>query len=210
MTRLFAFITTTCLLTAALSAPALAQSVPADPNLPGVRLGPKAPMPAPKAAEPESMDSLFEQLRMAEDHRTAKVFEKQIWRRWLQSGSPTVDLLMARAVKAMETKKYPLALDVLDRIIRLKPDYAEGWNKRATVYFLTGDYAKSISDIEQTLTREPRHFGAISGMGMILRGLDKKEKAIKAFKQALDIYPTMPGPKEALEKLSVEVEGREI
>ncbi len=115
--------------------------------------------------------------------------EAAILKLWLESGSDTVDLLMERTLKAMDEKNYSLALDFLDRIVTLEPDYVEGWNKRATVFYLTDDYGKSVSDIERVLSIEPRHFGALAGLGTILRELGDDKRALEAYRQALALDP---------------------
>lgn len=110
---------------------------------------------------------------------------------WSQSGSATVDLLMQWANKAMLEHRYPSAIDFLNEAIALDPDYAEAWNRRATVYFLQKDYAYAMYDINRTLELEPRHYGALTGMAAILRARGLKEQAMKAYEQALSIYPMM-------------------
>ena len=135
----------------------------------------------PAASKSERLDGLFATLKSTKSASEAKVAEGSILRLWLESGSDTIDLLMAWAIKAIDAKNYPLALDFLDRIVTMKPDYVEGWNKRATVYFLTDDYKKSIADIERTLALEPRHFGALSGLGMIMRDIGDDKRAIEAY-----------------------------
>jgi tetratricopeptide (TPR) repeat protein len=175
------------------------------------------PAPAPPAAEPEAppksvavqLDELFQTLKTEKDAAAAKQAEVSIQKLWLQSGSDTIDLLMGWSIRAMTEKEYALALDYLDRITTLKPDFAEGWNKRATVYFLLEDYARSIADIQKTLALEPRHFGALSGLGMILSTLGEKLRAIDAYKQALAVDPHLDKVREALEQLEKET-GRDI
>jgi Flp pilus assembly protein TadD len=121
-----------------------------------------------------------------------------------------MDLLLARAAKAMEEDNFDLALRFLNDLVRLAPDFAEAWNKRATVLFLKGDYGNSIADIQRTLALEPRHFGAISGLGIILERLGDKQGAMRAFRRGLEINPNMPGAKDAVERLSPEVDGRSL
>ena len=142
--------------------------------------------------------------------REAKVAESSILGLWLESGSDTVDLLMDWAMKAIDAKNYALALDYLDRVVTMKPDYAEGWNKRATVYFLTDDYKKSIFDIERTLALEPRHFGALSGLGMIMRDIGQDKRAIDAFQRALAVDPYLDNVKKALDEIQTDDAGKEI
>lgn len=174
-----------------------------------------APIPGPEveAEEPsleERLDSLFETLKSTSDADAAKAAENDIVRLWLQSGSDTVDLLMSRTIVAIEEKNFALALDYLDRIIVMKPDYAEAWNKRATVYFLVDDYPKAIADIEQTLALEPRHFGALSGLGTIMRDIGDTERAAIAYRHALEIDPHLDNARNALEELEEETAGQEI
>ena len=130
--------------------------------------------------------------------------------RFHESGSDTADLLLSWAVKAMEDKDYPEALDILDQVIVLKPDFAEGWNKRATVHYLADDYASSVADIRQTLALQPRHFGALSGLGMILQETGQKEQAIVVLRKALAINPQLDKIKEAVERLEKETAGDAI
>ena len=110
----------------------------------------------------------------------------------------------------MEDKDYPEALDILDQVIVLKPDFAEGWNKRATVHYLADDYASSVADIRQTLALQPRHFGALSGLGMILQETGQKEQAIVVLRKALAINPQLDKIKEAVERLEKETAGDAI
>jgi len=144
------------------------------------------------------LDQLFQTLA-GDDAAAAKEAERDIIAAWMASGSDTIDLLMQWALGAMEQKNYPLALDYLDRITTLKPDYVEGWNKRATVYYLKEDFAKSISDIQRVLALEPRHFGAISGLGTILREIGDDKRAVEAYQRALAIDPLLDNVREALD-----------
>jgi tetratricopeptide (TPR) repeat protein len=174
--------------------------------------------PPPAAAEPPTeeptrevrLDRLFDTLKLGADAEAGRAAEQEIIALWLESGSDTVDLLMGRTLTAMEAKDYPLALDYLDRILILKPDYAEGWNKRATVHFLVDDYSKAIADIERTLSIEPRHFGALSGLGTIMRDLGDKDRALTAYRQALDIDPYLDSVKDALTEIEKETAGQDI
>jgi len=157
-----------------------------------------------------SLDELFAKLPENAKTPAGERIEQEILRRFSRSGSATADLLMSWAVEAMEEKDYPLALDVLDQIIVVKPDFAEAWNKRATVYFLTDDYASSLSDIRQTLALEPRHFGALAGFGMILQSMDRKQEAMRVLKRALEINPRLDNVQESLDRLEKEVGGEDI
>ncbi len=190
--------------TFALTVPALSASERETMALPDT--GPAAPEPTPEAR----LNSLFEALKSTADPDAAKDAENDIVKIWLDSGSDTVDLLMTWALGAMEEKNYNLALDYLDRIIAMKPNYAEGWNKRATVHFLVDDYPKAIADIEQTLALEPRHFGALSGLGTIMRDIGDDERAVTAYRYALEIDPYLDSVKDALKEIEDEKAGREL
>jgi tetratricopeptide (TPR) repeat protein len=165
---------------------------------------------APAKSKAEQLDTLFQTLKTSASKEAAKAAEDGIWHLWLESGSDTIDLLMIWAMKAMEAKDYATALDFLDRVVIMKPDYAEGWNKRATVYFLMDDYSKSIADIGKTLALEPRHFGALSGLGMIMRELGEDKRAIEAYQRALAVDPNLDGVHKALDELQTKAAGKQI
>jgi tetratricopeptide (TPR) repeat protein len=173
----------------------------------GVPVATDQPAAAPSRAE--QLDQLFAKLKAAKGDASAGQTENQIIAIWLQSGSDTVDLLMSWSAQAITDKNYARALDILDRVVTLKPDYAEGWNKRATVYFLTNDYSQSISDIEHVLVLEPRHFAALVGLGAIFRELGDDQRAIDAYKQALALDPHLDSARQALDQLQKDT-GKDI
>ena len=107
----------------------------------------------------------------------------------LKSGSDTSDLLMQRAVATMEQGDYEVSLSLLDAIVDLQPDWAEGWNKRATARYLSGDAKGAVADIAQTLTRNPRDLGALAGLGMIFEDEGQREQALRAYDRALALAP---------------------
>lgn len=158
----------------------------------------------------ERLATLFAILQTTENETLAERARDEIQRTWSRSGSDTIDLLLGWAGAAMEKQEFGVALDYLDNIIRLKPDFAEGWNRRATVYFLQQDFAHSIADVERTLELEPRHFGALAGLGAMLRDLGDEERALFAYRQALAANPLMPQIKETIEELEKKVKGRDI
>jgi tetratricopeptide (TPR) repeat protein len=164
----------------------------------------------PNAPGQLTLDELFERLAKASDTPAGKALESEILTRFNKSGSDTVDLLFAWAGEATEKKDYPLALDLLDQVLLLKPDFAEGWNRRATVHYMRDDYARSLADIRQTLAREPRHFGALSGLGILLSQMGQKEQAIVVLQRALAIDPLLDKVKESLETLEKETAGHAI
>src|SRR5258707_3687787 len=126
---------------------------------------PEAPSKLPKvgADRNRGLDFLFGALKAAPDEASAKHVEARIWALWLQTPSDTAALLMMRAKSAMDAQQMDVALKLLDAVVKLRPDYVEGWNRRATLYYLKNDYAHSLEDIEQVLVREPRHFSALAG-----------------------------------------------
>ena len=155
------------------------------------------------------LDQLFAQLANP-DNPDWQAAQNQILLAWNRSGSASMDLLLGRAEKAMAAQDYDTALVHLNDLVRLAPEFAEGWNKRATLYFLREDYGRSISDIAEVLNREPRHFGALAGLGIILDRLGDKKGALDAYRQAAEIHPHLPGAREGIKKLSKEVEGRKL
>jgi len=157
-----------------------------------------------------SLDELLAALPEQAESRAGKAIEAEILERFNESGSPTVDLLMSWANQAIAGKQYPLALDILDQVVILKPDFAEAWNKRATVHFLADDYAAALADIRRTLALQPRHFGALSGLGLILDDTGHEEKAMEAFRMSLEINPLLDKVRESLERLEKEVAGNAI
>lgn len=187
----------------------LAAALAASPSLATAALAQGAPnfMAVPSDDEPTmtELDMWFERLSHAENKSQAAVAESHIQQIWMKSGSDTVDLLMGWAMTAMTEKDYPLALDLLDQVVTIKPDYAEGWNKRATIEYMQDDYDKSLADIAHALALEPRHFGAMSGMGMILRDLEENEEALAVLKRALEIHPQLENIKTLVEELEKKV-----
>lgn len=175
-----------------------------------------APMPWPPMLIPQGdadpadrLDDLFGELKVAPDEASALRLERRIVMTMSSSGSETVDLLMSWATDSIVEEDYPLALDLLDAALILDPDFAEGWNRRATVHFRMGDLGLAIDDIQKTLTLEPRHFQAIAGLGIIFRSLDRPEQALDAFHRALEIHPFLDGVADAITDLEKK-QGRDI
>ena len=172
-----------------------------------------APDKLPKAARGDrskNLDFLFEALKAAPDADSAKLVEGRIWALWLASGSDTADLLMSRVKTAIEGKDNTLAIELLSAVIGLKPEYVEAWNRRATLYFANKDYSRSLGDIRQVLAREPRHFAALSGLGIIMQEFGEDKLALEAFRRALAVNPHLPKIPEFVKTLTEKVEGRDI
>src|SRR3954463_7019724 len=174
---------------------------------------PDAPEKLPKAARGDrtkNLDFLFGALKVAPDADSAKLVEGRIWALWLASGSDTADLLMTRAKTAADEKDANLAARLLDSVIELKPDYIEAWNRRATLHFANKDYGSSLADIRQVLAREPRHFGALTGLGVIMQELGEEKLALEAFRRALAVNPHLQKVPDFVKSLIEKVEGRDI
>lgn len=165
---------------------------------------------APKGDRTRNIDFLFDALKAAPDADIAKQVEGRIWAIWLASGSDTADLLMSRVKAAIEAKDTKLAIALLGSIIDIKPDYIEAWNRRATLFFALKDYGRAMTDIQEVLNREPRHFGALAGLGMILEEVGENKQALEAYRKALAINPYMQKIPDQVKALSEKVEGRDI
>ncbi|MGX1743924.1 tetratricopeptide repeat protein [Bosea sp. NPDC055353] len=190
------------------------QAQPVPPSRPGTvvpddkvdnPVTPSAPQRSPAA----TLERLFQRLHDAATQEEAEGVARLIQRRWARSGSDTADLLMTRAQQALKDKQNELAIELLDRVISLQPDWAEAWNQRANALYLLGDSIRSMLDIGETLKREPRHYGAMMGLGMILRQQGDDKAAMAAFRKALEIYPQFDAVKKAVDALKTEVDGRD-
>lgn len=153
---------------------------------------------------------LLDRLAETKDAETAKAIAEAISKLWVHSGSPTVDLLMGQVSRAIAVNNVDKALALSDFIVEIAPDFTEGWNRRATVLFIRRSYGASMEDIGRVLEMEPRHFGALSGLGLVLRAMGNKKAALGAFRKALKVHPFMKGPRRVVKELGPEVEGRGI
>jgi tetratricopeptide (TPR) repeat protein len=156
------------------------------------------------------LDSLFTALKSARSVAEAEPLEFAIWQAWMKSGDGAKDSMMHLGVSALEVGNLSVALAAFDALVEEAPGFSEAWNKRATVYFMMGDYDSSVADIMQTLSLEPRHFGALSGLGMIFVNIGKKDAAIAAFEKALSIHPQLPGIAAFVEESRGEFQGKGI
>jgi tetratricopeptide (TPR) repeat protein len=136
--------------------------------------------------------------------------EQAVWAVWSRSGDPEVDRLFARGVAEMESQEFASAIATFTRIIELKPEFAEGWNKRATVYFLVGDYRRSLADCDEVMRRNPYHFGALAGYGQIYLHLDDYEKSLEYFRRALAVNPNLEGVRTLIDALETRQRGKRL
>ena len=158
----------------------------------------------------KDLDGLFAQLSRTRDSKLADRISTRIWEIWQTSDSRSIDLLTIWARNASGSKRFNVALDLLDQVIALRPDYAEGFNQRATLHFMMENYGKSIADIERTLALEPRHYGALAGLASILERLGEKERALETWYRVLTIYPAMKSAQDSVVRLEEDLAGNGI
>ena len=179
------------------------------------------PAPSGKEAKPQAESArppspsemraeIYARLAASKDRDETEGLVGLLVTAYAQSGSDTADLLLKRARKAIEAKDYKAAGKILDATIIVLPDWAEGWNLRATLRYLDGDFDGSMADIAQTLKREPRHLGALLGMASILRSRDKDDEALKIYERVLAIAPHWKSAEEAADKLKAEIAGQNL
>lgn len=167
-------------------------------------LGASAPV-----REDPALDALFVQLAAAPDDGAAARVEAEIWVRWADSGSPTVNILLERAAAAETAGDSERALSFLDRASALAPEFAEPWNRRANLAYEADDYSGAIAAIQETLKRQPRHFAAMAALGLIYEELGQNRAALDAFRSALAIHPHYEAARQGVARLEPRVDGRE-
>lgn len=183
--------------------------VPPSPGQPP-GAAPEAPRPRPPKDRRTQLDGLFAALKAAPDDRSAKIIGDRLDQIFADSGSPAADLLMMRANAATEAKQLDLALQLLDQVILLEPDYIGALARRATILYARDDYAAALADIREVLAREPRHYAMLYGLALIFRELGEEKRALEALRRALAVNPHLDGGSEMERQLSLKVEGRPI
>ena len=158
------------------------------------------------AEKADELEELLVQLRDPE-LKNWQAVEDEIYRRWSNSGSPAADLLLKRGRDALEAEDYVSAIDHLTALTDHAPDFAEGWNARATAFFLIDEYGLSIADVQTALSLNPRHFGALSGLGLMLEELGDEANALAAYRMAHEVHPHRENIAEAIERLERKVHG---
>lgn len=156
------------------------------------------------------LDDLFQKLHDTKTPHEGEHITNMIWEIWRITDNKIVDQYMHQGVVAMGYGNYRVALDSFSYVTRIAPSYAEAWNKRATLFYIVGEFQRSVADVKQTLTLEPRHFGALSGLGMIYEKTNRYEEAIKAFRDALKVNPHLTEAQHNIEVISKRLHGNAI
>lgn len=160
----------------------------------------------PLRAQSSGLDDLFEALRQSDSSGWQEI-EDRIWDAWSQSGSAAMDLLLERGREAIGAGEPVAAIEHLTALVENAPDFAEGWNARATAYFNADLYGPAVADIARALTLEPRHFAALAGLGRIFEDTGDTRRALEAYRKAAAIHPRRPDLREAVERLEAELQG---
>jgi tetratricopeptide (TPR) repeat protein len=163
--------------------------------------------PAGADQDDPRLDGLFDRLQHTPDPAEAHALEQRIWGLWLESDDAAVDRLMQQGIFALQGQHYATALQAFDRMVEQAPDFAEGWNKRATVHYLMGNWRASVRDIQRTLALEPRHFGALFGLGLIYDALEEPEAALRSFEATLTLNPHSESTRQMVEQLRRQLRG---
>ena len=170
----------------------------------------RAKPPAKPLTRAQRLDGLFDALKQAPNAQMAHMIEARLEATLMQSGSDTADLLMSRARGLIETKDYDQSLVLLDSIVELSPGYTEAFAQRATVRFLKKDVFGSLTDLRVVIAREPRHYTALAGLGVMLQDLGEDRRALDALRRAIAINPHLKSIPEIIKRLEAKVDGREI
>ncbi|MEM9725248.1 MAG: tetratricopeptide repeat protein, partial [Pseudomonadota bacterium] len=189
-----------------LEAPASPDAAPradtADPP-PGTAQAPEAR----RLSAAEELELAYENLR-SDEPAVWRAAERRITRAWLKSGSDSMDLLMERGRMAVERENWEAAIDHLTDLVNLAPDYAEGWNARANVFFKQDKIGAALADLAETIARDPRHFNAFASLGVIFERLDDAPRALAAYRAALEIHPNQETAQKGVARLAATAEGR--
>jgi tetratricopeptide (TPR) repeat protein len=179
---------------------------PAPPK--AAKKTPGSALPKTPAERDRTLANLYALLATADNEATARAVAEGIERVWFFSGSPTVDLLLGRATKAVTAKNYDSAIAFLDNVVEQAPDFTEGWNRRAYVHFQRNELTLALGDLRRTLALDPNHFKALDGLAQVLREIGQKKAALEVLERLNDVHPYWPGVPQAIEELSREVEGQ--
>jgi len=163
--------------------------------------------PAVAGPREDQLDKMFARLKVTTSESEAQALTQAIWILWTTSDDSNVNDMMRRGLRLMGQQNFGEALQIFDRMVKYAPEFAEGWNKRATVHYMLGNFPESVADIQKTLALEPRHFGALSGLGMINVELERQAEALKACEEALKANPFLPGARQQVDELKKKLQG---
>ena len=150
----------------------------------------------------DRLETLFITLSSSSDKQVIRSTENQIWDIWFAHPNSDVERLMQIGVQRMNANRQSEAMIIFSQLVENFPDYAEAWNRRATLHYILGNYQESIDDIERVLSLEPRHFGALSGLGLVYLQLDQLRKAKEAFEDLIKVHPNSPNARENLRRVN--------
>lgn len=171
--------------------------------------GDRAAAPAPKLSPEEALEQAYRDLA-SEEAPIWRAAERKIVKAWSHSGSDSMDFLLKRGRDAISEKKFDAAIEHLTNLVNLAPDFAEGWSARATAHFHNGEAGAALADLAEAVAREPRHYTAYIGLGVIFEQLGEKQRAAQAYRKALAIHPNLETARKAIDRLSPDAEGRPI
>lgn len=164
----------------------------------------------PRPDQATQLNAMFEALKLAPDAQLARQIESRIEAAFARSGSATGDLLMTRAKTVIDAKDYDLSITLLDSLIELQPNFTEAYAQRATAHYLKKDIGRALADLRVVVAREPRHYMALAGLGVIFQDIGEEKRALDAFRRAVAVNPHLQAIPEIMKKLEIKVEGRDI
>lgn len=164
---------------------------------------------SPAKADEAALNDLFARLQTATPEAAQRI-EREIWSEWSHSGSPAMDRLLQQGRLALAQRRFGAAIDSFSVVIENAPEFAEAWNSRATAFYMAGRFGLSVSDIAEVLRLNPRHFGAISGLGSIFEATGRDKEALQVYKEALKIHPHLRGIAEKVKALEDKLLGQEL
>lgn len=176
------------------------------------QIAPPPPLTAEQDKPPRGavLDALFSDLAKARTAQEGAALQELIQKVWLQSGSPSIDILMSHGLDAFDAKDYDRAMFYFNEVVVLDPDYSEGWHKRATVFYIQNNFSRALADLEHVLRLEPRQYMAMGGLALMLEELGDKKGALEVFRRALAVNPWLDGAAQSEKSLAIDVEGRGI
>jgi tetratricopeptide (TPR) repeat protein len=158
----------------------------------------------------EKLEQLLDRLAKTTEQKDAELLAEEVWARFFDSGSPSVDLILQRGIAAQAAGDLDLASDFFADVVEFAPEFAEGWNRRAGLEYARGEYALALEDLGMAIELQPRHFGALAGLGLVLERLGSSQGAYQAYSDALSIHPFLPQAQKGAERLRKTVEGRQL